>query len=363
VRVLGAGLLGRLGAALGRSRAGVAPAPADVAPADVAPAPAGVAAQVTREQVTWAYRILLDREPESELAIVEKVRAWTNTSDLRADIMASPEFRARNPKALLRPRESDLVIKLLPDGARLFVDLYDRVIGQAILLDEYEPDQLAFMRRHVRVGQVVVDVGAHIGRYALECAARVGPAGHVYAFEPVRPNAALLRQSIAESRFGDRVTLEERAVGEGPGTATIAYVEAGFNSGGAYLSSERLPARPNHQADPVEVVALDGYPFPRAVDFLKIDVEGAEALVLRGARARLARDRPVVLLELHPELLEPVSGCSPAALHDEVQALGYEWHALGPDGEPRPGFATRGTAPEAVALFPAGSRAGSDSQS
>ena len=89
-----------------------------------------------------------------------------------------------------------------------------------------------------------------------------------------------------------------------------------------------------------------------AIDFLKIDVEGAEGLVVRGARGLLARDRPVVLLELHTSALEPVSGCSPAALHDQLAALGYRWHRLGPDGELEAGRPVAGPLPEAAALIP-----------
>ena len=311
----------------------------------------GVKGHVTRQQVIWMYRLMLEREPESEAVIAEKIRAWTTITDLRWDFMASQEFRGRNPKAIVRPDRSELVIKLLPNGARLFVDLYDRVIGQAILLDEYEPDQLAFVRRTLGPGQVFVDVGAHGGRYTIECAGIVGPAGRVYAFEPHAANAALLRQSVEESRFEDRLTLEERAVGDGSRVVTLAYVEDGFNSGGAHLA-ERIPVNPNHDTASVAMVALDDYPFDRSVTLLKVDVEGAEGLVLQGAGRLLARDRPTVLMELHPGLVDRISGCSAQAVLAEARAVGYRAHALGSEGELRPEPIQVGNEPLPVVLLP-----------
>jgi hypothetical protein len=51
---------------------------------------------ITREYVIWAYRILLDRDPENEAAILGKLRAWGTTKELRTDFLASPEFRPKN---------------------------------------------------------------------------------------------------------------------------------------------------------------------------------------------------------------------------------------------------------------------------
>src|SRR5262245_29554009 len=87
---------------------------------------------LTREHLIWAYRILLDRDPESEAVIIDKMNAWNNTRDLRIDIMNSPEFRENN-RDLALMNDKNIVIKEIDGGWRLFVDLADYLIGLNIV--------------------------------------------------------------------------------------------------------------------------------------------------------------------------------------------------------------------------------------
>jgi hypothetical protein len=82
----------------------------------------------------------------------------------------------------------------------------------------------------------------------------------------------------------------------------------------------------------VPVVALDGLDLRRPVRFIKMDVEGAEPQVIRGAEAILREDRPVILSELHPTQLERASGATVDELLARMRALGYRAQAL--DGTP-----------------------------
>ena len=77
------------------------------------------------------------------------------------------------------------------------------------------------------------------------------------------------------------------------------------------------------------MIALDEYPLPRPISFIKIDVEGAEPPALRGAARLLREDRPVILSEVHPSQLKLVSGMTPAAFIAQVAELGYRCHLLG----------------------------------
>src|SRR4030095_8816198 len=88
----------------------------------------------------------------------------------------------------------------------------------------------------------------------------------------------------------------------------------------------------------VPVVRLDDAISNRPVGFLKIDAEGAEALVLRGARRLLAEDCPVVLLDLHPHLMAHLDGTTPATLIRQMAWLDYECRLLGA-GVPGPAVA------------------------
>lgn len=282
---------------------------------------------LTREHVVWAYRLLLDRDPESEDAILPKLRAWKTTPELRTDLMSSEEFRLKNPDRA-SSAESTVVIKLLASGARLFLDLSDHVIGLAILRGQYEPHELAFAKSVLRPGDVAIDVGAHIGFFAVELAESVGADGHVYAFEPLPSNASLLERSIRENGFDARLTLERVAVADCSGMATLRYAAQSLNTGGAFLSEGSVEGLGALSSSTVPVIKLDDYPARRPVRLIKMDVEGAEPSVVAGARDLITRDQPVIISEVHPEQLARVSSSTPAAFLDQLRALGLEAHRI-----------------------------------
>jgi FkbM family methyltransferase len=292
-------------------------------PAPAPPHPGGL----TREHVVWAYRLLLDRDPENEHVIGPKLAGSRDTSELRRHLMTSAEFQQKN-RDYAHTNDRTVVIKELDGGFRLFVDLADHVIGLNIVRGHYEQDEVAFVRRVLRPGDTAVDAGAHIGFFTVQMAAIVGATGRVYAFEPFDPNAELLERSIAENRFDDRVVFQRAAVGASSGTATLTFPVETLNTGGAYLLHEGSAPLAGNQTQSVPLVALDDLALQRPVRFLKMDVEGAEPLVVRGAAALLRTDRPIVLSELHPTQLERASGTTASAFLDQMRALGYRAHRL-----------------------------------
>jgi FkbM family methyltransferase len=282
---------------------------------------------LTRDHVVWAYRLLLDRDPESDDAIVPKLKAWRTTHELRTDIMSSEEFRLKNPDPAAAGR-STVVIKPLPSGARLYVDLADHVIGLGIIRDGYEPDERRFATSVLRPGDTAVDVGAHIGLFTIEMAQAVGSDGRVYAFEPLDRNAQLLEQSIRENGFDSRVRLERVAVSDTQGTGTLRYARETLNTGGAFLSELPLHGFGELAAQTIDTVRLDDLTLRRPVRLLKMDVEGGEPRVVAGAQELIAADHPIVISEVHPEQLARVSASTPAAFIEQLGALGLRPHRI-----------------------------------
>ncbi len=282
---------------------------------------------LTREHVVWAYRLLLDRDPESEDVIGPKLAGSRDTSELRRHLMTSAEFRAKNPD-FAHTNESTVVIAEIELGVRLFVDLSDHVIGLNIIRGRYERDEVAFARRVLKPGDVAIDVGAHIGFFTMQMAAAVGGTGRVYAFEPFDANADLLERSIVENACGDRVLFRRAAVGAAPGTAALTFPVETLNSGGAYLLRDGTAPLAGNLTKTVRVVALDALDVRRPVTFIKMDVEGAEPQVVRGAAKILAQDRPIMLSELHPTQLDRASGVSAAEFLSQLTAIGYRAHRL-----------------------------------
>jgi FkbM family methyltransferase len=282
---------------------------------------------LTREHVIWAYRLLLDRDPENDDVIGPKLAGSQTTAELRRHLITSAEFREKNPD-FAHTNDSTVVIKEIAPGVRLFIDLSDHVIGLNILRGQYEQDEVRFVRGRLQPGDSAIDVGGHIGFFTMQMAAAVGPDGRVYAFEPLDSNADLLERSIAENGFGDRVRFQRAAVGAAPGTATLTFPLETLNSGGAYLLRNGSAPLTGNQKKDVPVVALDSLELRRPVRFIKMDVEGAEPQVLRGAARILTEDKPVMLSELHPTQLERASGVTADEFLAQITALGYHAHRI-----------------------------------
>ncbi|MCC7048647.1 MAG: FkbM family methyltransferase [Alphaproteobacteria bacterium] len=221
---------------------------------------------------------------------------------------------------------------------KLWVDPKKRKdIARAILhRGQYEPIETAIMLRHLRPGMTMVDVGANIGHYAMVAALAVGSRGRVVAFEPDDENHAALAANLALNRL-DNAKPERLALGAAPGRLTLHRDQA--NRGGHSLAVANVLA-PGGAQD-VAVTTLDAYAASRLdsrrVDFIKIDVQGAEADVLAGAADVLARNHPVVLLEFWPHGIRAM-GAEPMALVERMLALGYRLAVIerGQPGHLRP---------------------------
>src|SRR5437867_8389154 len=209
-----------------------------------------------------------------------------------------------------------------PDGRRFHVgpDPIYWAIHHGL---EYEPEASGLIRKLLRPGDVVADVGANIGWYSTLCARAVGDQGHVYAFEPVPSTRARLEENIGLNDMQSRVTVVPKAVAARPGTATIHLFD---NQSHALASLSRLGSSA-FTAVPVEVTSLDEFVAVTgidSIDFVKCDVEGAELDVLNGAASLVAgRAAPLILIELNGGTLRRF-GHAKGDLMRFLQDAGYE---------------------------------------
>jgi FkbM family methyltransferase len=152
----------------------------------------------------------------------------------------------------------------------------------------YEEAFLEHIRDLGRKG-VYLDVGAHLGTHTVWFA-RLCRSTRVYAFEPVGRFAEVVRRNIAANNLERKVILHRMGLSDQPGRASNV------------LSPEHqmgFMAEPATVTEDFPVGRLDDLRFRRRVAVIKLDVEGMEAAVLRGARRILARDRPVIYTEVH----------------------------------------------------------------
>lgn len=214
---------------------------------------------------------------------------------------------------------------------RLFVASLDRLVAAlAWRFGWLERRERALVGRVVGPGMVAVDVGANIGFHTVLLATRVGPAGRVHALEPAPANFRLLERAVAAGRLAC-VRLHRAAATDAPGPVTLHLSPT--NRGDHRLAPA---ARPRATAT-VPGVVLDALlaSEPR-VDFVKIDVQGAEAAVLRGlARTLAANPAIAVLCELCPALLA-AGGAGADDVFAPLRAAGLAPHLLARDGTPVP---------------------------
>lgn len=171
----------------------------------------------------------------------------------------------------------------------------------------------------------VVDIGANVGLYSLVALA-ANPNSLVYAFEPVPQTAERLRQNLRLNHWEDRCHVEQVALADEVGTASL-HVPHGHLPTSASLHPDGFRHLPGSIIE-VPVARIDDYLRDLdSIDLVKIDVEGFEDAVLRGA-PRLLRQRPTIILECHPD--------GPAdALDSLLLGAGYQIYRLIPDN-PRP---------------------------
>jgi FkbM family methyltransferase len=153
----------------------------------------------------------------------------------------------------------------------------------------FETAERLWCTSHIKPGMTVVDAGCHHGLLSLLFAKFANP-GVVYSYDALPRNAEITRQNALLNQLSNIVT-RPVGLGEGPG-----QIKVPLNSGNVLSSFEDCPVD-THPVT-IQIVSLDDdLPVPR-VDFLKIDVEGSELQVLRGAQ-KILQARPIINLELH----------------------------------------------------------------
>ncbi len=197
----------------------------------------------------------------------------------------------------------------------------------------FENAEIAFVSRFLKPGMTVLDIGAHHGLYALLASKCVRPGGKVFAFEPSPRERKTLLGHVKINRCKN-VTVEGLAIGSEEKDTSL-FVVQGSNTG---CNSLRAPAADVAGAllpTPVRVVRLDDWLERRGVghiDFIKLDVEGGEIEVLKGAERLLLRSpRPVILAEVQ-DIRTQQWGYPAKEIITSLQQKDYQWFRISDDG-------------------------------
>lgn len=227
----------------------------------------------------------------------------------------------------------DNVVEVETAIGTLWLDESDQLITP--LIQEYgnwELDVCALLERTLQPGMTFVDVGANIGYFSVLASKLVGSEGRVFAVEPDPRTLSLLRANLRRHGCANTTVLPIAAHSK---TGHVPFVVNPEGAAGSGIDPEAKDAVmvPSARLDDV----IEG-----SVDVIKIDVERAEHLVVRGAEQTLKRSpAPMVVAEFWPTLERLTGGDAPVDVLAYYEGLGFELCLLQPDGQVEPASAQR----------------------
>ena len=234
--------------------------------------------------------------------------------------------------------------RILPLGERVWVSVEFQALPAARYWFKVEPryesghitgtheqEVQELLCRVLKPGDCFYDVGAHIGFFSVFSAVIVGLDGHVVAFEADAMNAIALQETLGRNGLSEQIDVVERAVWSSPGTLRLLRAQPGPKSN---TGMSRLVGDSRNGTVAVTGIILDDFvKTNRAPNFIKIDVEGAESEVLKGAAHVLREHHPRVLCEIHDSM-------NADFVHRWLCEHGYTCRWVEPDAEfPRHLFA------------------------
>ena len=208
-------------------------------------------------------------------------------------------------------------------GISFLLDPRDLIAVSILRGGGWQPEIWNSLSPFLSEGGVFLDVGAHIGYFSMKASPCVGKSGHVLAFEPNPETLLLLRDNVT-ANHADNVIVEPIACTEHEQTLTL-YAGPPSNTGMSSLAQDNVPVEGAPKSYTVPCRPIDDVVRElklNRVDAIKIDVEGAEVGVLRGAMATLRRFHPIVVVEVVPEQLDKLHS-TPADVIAAFKEAGY----------------------------------------
>ncbi len=213
--------------------------------------------------------------------------------------------------------------KIFLDGATFYLNQKDPVVSGALLLGAFEKYEIILFKQYLKEGTAVLDIGANIGYYTVLAAMAVGTGGRVISFEPEPVNHSYLQKNITANNLVN-VTAVETALSNANGMLTLHLNDD--NKGRHSL----VDYQDTKDVVQVEAMTLDSFLKKeniKKVDVIKMDVEGAEGLVIEGMSETLAVVSPVMFVEFFPAAIH-ASGRDPLVVLEKLQLAGFSLNEI-----------------------------------
>lgn len=230
-----------------------------------------------------------------------------------------PLFRAAYSSFLagLHPR-------VTVQGCTFYLNPKDLTVSRNLLLhNSWEPFETQIVLQEIKEGDVVLDIGANLGYYTVLAAKQAGEAGKVFAFEPDPNNFALLEKNVKANNCRN-VILERKAVSNTTGKLKLHLSEENKGDHRIFQSGD------SRKVIEIEAVSLDDYfkDYAGKIDFIKMDIQGAEGLALQGMGSLLQKNsRLEMVTEFWPKGLK-ASGVEPEDYLNILTQQGFRLYEI-----------------------------------
>jgi FkbM family methyltransferase len=208
---------------------------------------------------------------------------------------------------------------------KMFLDPNDTIVSKNLATRGiYESAETEIVRREIKKGDMVLDIGANIGYYTLIFAELVGENGKVFAFEPDPDNFALLNKNVQINNYHN-VVLIKKGVSDKNGMAKLYLSE---KNKGDHRIYDLFDGRKFVE---IETIQLDDYfrDYKEKIDFIKVDIQGAEVSAFHGMRNILEKNQNVkILTEFWPEGIRN-SGANPEEYLQFFTERGFKMYDIG----------------------------------
>jgi FkbM family methyltransferase len=213
-------------------------------------------------------------------------------------------------------------------GDELFLSHHFHLDRNILIHGDYDHPLHQLIEARVKPGIIALDVGANLGEITLHLARRVGPGGKVFAFEPFPAAFERLRAHVERNHAGN-VTPVQLALSDHQGEAPMAVPDVAADNQGLG-SIMNLAAWESVGRVNVPLATLDAFVARESIpkiDFIKLDIQGAEYAFLQGGARTLAAHRPEIVTEVSPADLAAAGSTSRDFL-ELVESMGYAIHLI-----------------------------------
>lgn len=285
-----------------------------------------------RENIRKYYIDILEREPDiagMEFYLIKIKNKEISLELIPTIFKSSPEFLIMQEKKGIKTSNQiqtssltgDNVTKKIIDGHTIFFNSNDPVLLETFSNDEYEPATSNVVKKLVKPGMNVINIGANIGYFTLLLARQVGPKGKIFSFEPTATTAKFLQKNIDANGYKN-VEVHIKAVLNKNG---ISDFWVGGSSVHNWVSELKTQSYPLYNRVQVETITIDDFLKNKdlQIDFIMMDAEGSEKYILEGMKKTLQNNPNLeIIAEYNPYTFKLAETTAESFL-DLVEKLGF----------------------------------------